>query len=304
MSKVILLDSGPLMFQSIFNYERQLMDATKRGDTRFILPPTHTYFNKYLSALKKIGVDKDDLVIIALEGKSWRKELYAPYKAQRQAQRDAHTLIDFDEQFSKFNKLHDQLEYSTNWHFVRLWDGAEADDIISVATRVYKDRPCIIVSTDGDLKQLTFYKNVLFFSITKKCKGSKGMYEFVQNPLKIIADKAKKGDISDNIIPEPNEDENDIELRRQLVNLLELPEKVESSITEVLKNLQSKTEIKQEALPFQNSLAQRFFDIYKKDHILTPEYCYALSEKRVVTKKKKQTLQRKTKKEKENEGNS
>ena len=43
------------------------------------------------SVAKAYREQKADHVIFCLEGRSWRKDFYAPYKAQRAAQRAAHT---------------------------------------------------------------------------------------------------------------------------------------------------------------------------------------------------------------------
>lgn len=281
MSKAILVDTSSLVFRAIFNWERQILN--EEIDNSKILPAHYTYFIMLLSALKKIGVDRDDVIIMALEGKSWRKDYASYYKAQREEAREQHEAIDWDKQFSNLNKFHKQLEEATTWHFVRDWK-AEADDVIAVACRYYKDQECIVASSDGDLKQLCYYPNVKFFSVCKKCKSSNGMYELVEKPLKILADKARKGDVSDNIIPQPNEVEEDIELREFLVNILELPEFIEKPIIEKLKNLKPKKE-NLDLLPFKNS-KEKFLKIYDKNKVITYDYCKKLQEKRKVKKRK------------------
>ena len=60
---------------------------------------------------------------------------------------------------------------------------------------------------------------------------------------------------------------------------------------EVLLNLPKKT-INHEELPFQNSLAKKFDDIFKKDKVITPQYCFALQEKREAKKKKQAKLKK------------
>lgn len=283
MSKVILIDSGSIMFRSIFNYERMLLNKFNSDSNIKVLPPHYTYLMMILSALKKIGVDREDKVIICLEGKSWRKLVYAPYKAQRKDARESHKLINWDEQFSFFNDLHDKLNDSTNWFLLR-HPLSEADDIISCACRYFKDEEKIIVSSDGDLKQLCYYPSTHFFTVTKKCKGSNGVYEFIPDPLKIISDKSKKGDVSDNILVCPDDTEEDEMLRYDLVNLLKLPDYIENDLIKVFDSLQPKQE-NLNKLPFKN-LAEKYLKIYEKDNVITPDYCSKLLEKRKLRKKK------------------
>jgi len=271
-----------------------MLNAQSQNDDRFILPTHYTYFNMILSALKKIGLDKDDIVIMALEGKSWRKEWLASYKAQRKEAREKHELINWEKEFTKLNKLHEELEESTNWHFIRVWDCAEADDIIAIGCKYFTDKEVIVVSSDADLKQLCYYPYVKFFSVCKKCQGSNGMFEVISNPLKIIADKARKGDISDNLIPSSTDTDEDYELRYFLVNLLELPDYVEDAIKEKLNALQSK-ELNLDRLPNFKNAREKFMKIYDKDKVLTYEYCASLQEKRKTRKAKVAKEKRKLK---------
>ena len=283
MSKVIVIDSSGLYFPAVFSWERQIIKQQETNSDMFIMSPIQVYFSSLISCLKKIGVDEDTKVIIALEGKSWRKKYYAPYKAQREGDRQKHEAIDWDKCFKELNDFHDLLDRTTDWQFIREWD-SECDDILSVACRHFKDDEVIIVSGDGDLKQLAYYENVRFFNIYKKCKGSRGMYELISNPLKILADKAKKGDVSDNIIPSINDTEEDFELRYMLVNLLKLPVEIEDSITNEFKKLKNK-EKHLAQMPF-TKMADKFLTIYDKKYQITEEYCYALETKRIARKKK------------------
>ena len=284
MSKIIAIDSSGLFFPAVFNWERQFIRNQETKSDAFLMPPHYTYFLSLISCLKKIGVDEDTKVIIALEGKSWRKKYYLPYKAQREDARQEHKAINWDKAFKELNRLHEQLEEATDWHFIREWD-SECDDILSVSCRYFKDDEVIIVSGDGDLKMLAFYPNVKFFNIYKKCKGSRGMFEDIKNPLKILSDKARKGDVSDNIIPSPNDTDEDYELRYMIVNLLKLPDEIENAIVEKLSNLPKK-ELNLDCLPFKG-IKDKFLKIYNKEFQITPEYCFKLQEKRDNKKKKK-----------------
>jgi hypothetical protein len=278
MGKIIAIDSSGLFFPAVFNFERQVLKKIEDKSDVFILPPHYVYFNSLISCLKKIGVNDNTKVIIALEGKSWRKKYYAPYKAQRAGDREKHTIIDWEKEFENVNKVHTALEESTNFHLVREWS-SECDDIISVACRYFKDDEVIVVSGDGDLKQLAYYPNVKFFSIYKKCKGSKGMFEHIENPLKILSDKARKGDVSDNIIPSPSDTAEDVELRYTLVNLLKLPDDIENKIVEIFENLPKK-EMNLNRLNLFKNAKEKFLSIYNSANQITPEYCYKLNEKR------------------------
>jgi hypothetical protein len=131
------------------------------------------------------------------------------------------------------------------------------------------------------------------------------MYEVVNNPLKIISDKCAKGDVGDNILVEQNETSEDAELRRVLVNLLELPPEIEQQGIQALNEVLSYSKsLHLEYLPEFKGVQEKFLKIYKKDKVITSEYCVALKEKRLTRKKKAQTLKRKMKKEIANDSKS
>jgi hypothetical protein len=262
------------------------------GNPPFIMPAHTMYFNSLLSSLSKIGINKDDTIVMAEEGHSWRKDVASFYKAQRQELRDKDTFINWPYQYQMLNKLHAQLRDATNWFFVRE-KNLEADDVIAIAVRYFKDKPVIIISGDKDLFQLAWYKNVQIFTLNKKINGSKGIYEVIKDPLKIIEDKVKKGDIGDNILVQPDEDDEDILLRRQLVNLLELPPEIEQKGIKALEEeLSYSKSLHLDYLPDFRNVKEKFLKIYDKDKIITPEYCASLLEKRIIRKKKKSKLKK------------
>jgi hypothetical protein len=293
MSKVILLDASVFAFKSIFNFEMMLKN---RKNNDFLMPVEYTYFSTIISCLKKINVEENTKVILSLDDKSWRKNYLADYKSQRKAAREKHTLIDWNDCFERINKMNQQLNYATNFHVLRI-PNCESDDIIATACRVFKDCEVVIASIDADLQMLCFYPNVKFFSGNFKVKGSRGGYIYVENPLGILDKKCRLGDVSDNIVVnKATDDVEDANLRKFIINLLELPQEIELAITEVLQNLPDKQGIKWEELPFKNSLGKRFEEIYNPIHKVSPEYCYALKEKRTKLKKKKEADKRKEKK--------
>lgn len=300
MSKIILIDSSGIFVPTVKVCNRLKLQKAQTGIPHFVMPAHAMYFNSLISSLSKIGINENDTIIMAEEGHSWRKDLASFYKAQREGLRDKDTFTDWKHEFEMLNKLHSQLNNATNWYFVR-HNNLEADDIIAIAVRYFKDREIIIVSGDKDLFQLAWYKNVKIFTLNKKINGSKGMYEEVSNPLKIIEDKCKKGDAGDNIFVEPNETEEDKQLRRELVNLLELPPEIEKKGIDTLNEALSFSKtLHLEYLPEFKGVQDKFLKIYKQDKIITSDYCKQLIEKRVVKKKKEQTLKRKMKKENQN----
>jgi hypothetical protein len=301
MSKVVVLDMSVLAFKSIFNYE---LGLKYKRDGGFLLPASYTYVSSLISCLKKVGVDSSTKVILALDDKSWRKKLCADYKANRKEARDKHTLINWQKEFDSISRINEQLDYATPFHVLRI-PMCESDDIASVASRVFKEDELILATIDSDWQMLAYYQNVKIFNLNFKTPAGKGGYIKVskEDAIKILDKKCRCGDKGDNVLVYPQEDEegNDAELRKTLVNLLELPTEIELAVTEVLQNLPDKQGIKWDALPFKNTLGKRFEDIYNPSFRVDYDYCVKLKEKRTIRKKKKEADKRQLKKEKKDE---
>lgn len=290
MNKVILLDSSVFVHRSIFSWGSMIrLQREKKVNMGFIPPVGYTYFSMIISALKKIGVDKDDVIIMAQDGRdSWRKDYYAPYKAQRQEYRESHEEINWEEKYGEINAVIKQLKKANIFHWIQI-NKIEADDVIAVACNYFSDKECIVVSIDKDLEQLTHYSNVKIYSLLAKYKTEKGAYKIIKNPLKIITDKAKKGDASDNILVDKETDtDEDYKLREFIINLIRLPEFVTKTVTPYLEDLYP-LEVIEKELPYQNSLAKKFNQVYDKQFQITYDDCVLYQEKKIerVSKKKK-----------------
>ena len=99
---------------------------------------------------------KADHVIFCFEGRSWRKDFYAPYKQNRKESRDALTPAEqeadkiFWETFDEFkNFVTDKTNCTVLQH-----GQLEADDLIAGWTQAHPDDKHIIVSSDSDFYQL------------------------------------------------------------------------------------------------------------------------------------------------------
>jgi len=338
MKKVIIFDGGVLSHRSIFAYgNTKLMQLEGKLKDNFLMPATYHYMNTCLSVLKKIGIDRDDLIIVAKDARmSWRKAFMPEYKAQRKAHRQSYKHINWKKEFENINKLEQRLNESTNWHFILIektfnycdlclsdegekfeltemksftFDqefGLESDDLQAVATRTFPNKEVILVTIDEDLDQLCYEKNVKIFNPNTKFKSIKGCYKTGQEPMKLLEKKIRLGDKSDNIIVDKKNDTAiEVERRRLIINLLKLPEFIENKVSKVLINLPKK-EVIYDILPFPNSLGKRdrFDLIYEKDKIISFEEAIKSNKKREIRKKQKTKIayeKRKALKKKEKE---
>lgn len=282
MSKVIILDWSIFVHRSIF--------ALQYNPSGY---PTYTAMQMIFASLKRIGVQKDDLIIIACDFlRSWRKQLEEEYKANRQQKRQDSGL-DWNKWFRKFDELLEELDIATNWHTIRI-PHIEADDIMAVCSRYYKDKEVVLVTYDSDLEQCWTYPNVKIYSPLKK-EWKLKPENFNVNHL--IASKVAK-EVSDNLVS-PILNEEDYQRRLACITLIDLPEWVETKIKTELDKISEKPSYP-EAMPF----AKHFQEVYENlDKLTDSQIIYEVQEDKLKQKelrkiKKKQELKEKEQKRK------
>ena len=170
-----------------------------------------------LGSIRKAWRDFDgDHVIFCLEGRSWRKDYYEPYKRNRQEARDALSPREAEEDrvfWETFDQFKDFVINKTNTtvlHHPRL----EADDLIAGWIDLHPNDNHVIVSTDGDFAQLIApnvrqYNGVMSMTIThegyfdekgKPIKDKKtGEVKPAPNPEWQLFEKCMRGDTTDNV---------------------------------------------------------------------------------------------------------
>ena len=173
----------------------------------------HTMIN----IIRKYNADyRDDFgeTIVCMDAaNSWRREYFKPYKANRRKNRN-NSIHDWDGIFKMINQVRDDIiQYSP---FKCIWvDTCEADDCIGTIVEKTsgpedcEPEPTLIVSPDGDFKQLQKYPNVKQWSnIQKKWVKS-------DDPEVELFEKICKGDTGDGVPNVLSDDDTLVEGRRQ-----------------------------------------------------------------------------------------
>ena len=155
-------------------------------------------------------------VIFCLEGRSWRKDFYKPYKAQRAAARAAHTEKEADEEkifWEAFDTFKEFISDKTNCTVMQ-HPQLEADDLIAGWIQSHPDDNHVIISTDTDFVQLIApnvkqYNGVMECTITHEGYfDDKGRHiidkktqepKVAPNPEWLLFEKCMRGDTSDNV---------------------------------------------------------------------------------------------------------
>lgn len=171
-----------------------------------------------LNSVKKAWNDFDaDHVVFCLEGRSWRKDFYEPYKRNRQQTRDAMTPTQADEDkvfWEIFDEFKNFIGTKTNCTMMQ-HPQLEADDLIAGWIQAHPNDSHVIISTDGDFAQLigpnvkqyngvsnTIITHEGYFDDKKKqpvIDKKTGEPKPAPNPAFMLFEKCMRGDTSDNV---------------------------------------------------------------------------------------------------------
>ena len=171
-----------------------------------------------LNSVKKAWNDFDaDHVVFCLEGRSWRKDFYEPYKRNRQVARDSLTEAQAEEDkvfWEIFDEFKDFIGTKTNCTMMQ-HPQLEADDLIAGWVQAHPKDTHIIISTDGDFAQLiapnvkqyngvsnTIITHEGYFDDKKKkpvLDKKTGEPKPAPNPQFMLFEKCMRGDTSDNV---------------------------------------------------------------------------------------------------------
>ena len=174
-------------------------------------------FHITLNSIKKAWQDfNGSHVVFCLEGRSWRKDYYAPYKRNRSDARAAHTEKQAEEEkvfWEAFDTFKTFIAEKTNCTVLQN-PQLEADDLIAGWIQTHPNDKHVIISTDTDFVQLIApnvrqYNGVMETTTThegildkkgkrvidKKTNEAKA----VPNPEWLLFEKCMRGDPTDNV---------------------------------------------------------------------------------------------------------
>ena len=171
----------------------------------------HMILNSIRMYRQKFHKEYGEMVIVADGMNNWRKEAFPQYKASRRKKRDE-SSTDWNEVFRIINMVREEIQENFPYKVMHE-DGCEADDVIAqlaLETQEFgKYEPVMIISADGDFKQLQVHKNIKQFSpLLKK-------FVVEKNPRTYLAEHILKGDAGDGIPNVLSDDNVFVDGRRQ-----------------------------------------------------------------------------------------
>ena len=207
MKKFLIIDAANMFFRSRHAASRH-SDAWDR--VGFSIHCTLSSVNK---AWRE---QKADHVIWCLEGRSWRKDFYEPYKKNRAVARAALTEAEAEEEqlfWDAFDNLQKYVTERTNCTVLQHPE-LEADDLIAGFIQSHPDDSHVIVSSDTDFHQLLAKNVVQYNGIADELHTLDGIFDgkgklvidkktklpkTIPDPKWILFEKCMRGDSSDNI---------------------------------------------------------------------------------------------------------
>lgn len=173
----------------------------------------HIIFN----SVRKVWQDfNGSHTVFCLEGRSWRKDFYEPYKANRKVAAAQRTPREVEEDkvfFESMDGFIDFLRTKTNCTVLR-HPNAEADDMIARWIQLHPDDKHVIISSDSDFQQLiapnvVMYNGIIGLLYThtgifdkdgNMAKNKHGKDMPVPDPEWLLFEKCMRGDDGDNVM--------------------------------------------------------------------------------------------------------
>jgi len=173
----------------------------------------HITFNSIKKAWNDFGGTH---VVFCLEGRSWRKDFYKPYKANRAETRAAMTVKEQEEDklfWETFDAFKEFVETKTNCTVLQ-HKQLEADDLIAGFIQMHPDSDHVIISTDSDFHQLIAPNVKQYNGVADTLTTHEGVFDKkgksvidkktkeavpAPNPQWILFEKCMRGDSSDNV---------------------------------------------------------------------------------------------------------
>ena len=156
---MILIDGSHALYRTLIMNKDKVQE-----NPEFI---GHLFISQVLSFSQKLGGSKQNKVVVCFDSSSWRKKYYVENKPKDYGQetykghRVKDESIDWESVFLIINKVSESLKLYSDFITMKV-EEAEADDIIAVLTKKYKDKETISVTLNRlmRVRQLIAYEKI------------------------------------------------------------------------------------------------------------------------------------------------
>lgn len=180
----VLVDLQPLMIVSY---------VTIPDDQKTIKRFKNAFFDRLFEYVMPFTKHYGSILLVAEGGRSWRKDVYPFYKANRirDIEKSPKKKADHAKMIEWFKFLCEDIDKYKILRILKT-EGAEADDIIGLLASV-ADNPTVIISADKDFQQLQTNPNIKQYSLTQR------KWITCEDPKSFLIEHIVRGDGVDNI---------------------------------------------------------------------------------------------------------
>ena len=206
MKKYALIDLANTFFRARHIASRNSTAEEKVGMS------LHLTLASINQVVKRFGIDH---VVVCLEGRSWRKDFYKPYKANRVVDKMSQTEAEVEENklfWTTYENFTTYLKDRTNVSVLRD-PKAEADDLIARWIHLHPADEHVVISSDTDFLQLIATNVRQYNGITNELITLEGYFndkgkpvldklknpKLLEDPQYILFRKIMRGDATDNV---------------------------------------------------------------------------------------------------------
>ena len=207
MTKYALIDTANTFFRA-----RHIASRNSTVDEKIGMA-IHLTLASTNQIVKRFGIDH---VVFCLEGRSWRKDYYTPYKKNRVVDTLSQTEAEVEENtmfWQTYEAFTNYLKDRTNCSVLRD-PKAEADDLIARFVALHPEDEHFIISTDSDYQQLISSRVKQYSGVTGELITLEGYFDDKGRPVKdkktkepklledpeyILFRKILRGDSTDNV---------------------------------------------------------------------------------------------------------
>ena len=182
--KNLYIDYSHLCYRALFVLSSDIQEVGYNILRHFLL-------KNILSSIDKFSPTK--CYIACDSKKNWRKKYFPDYKAQRKEAKEKREEVDWEKFYETINECSNSFKVAFPFYVITQ-DYLEADDIIASLIRNNKNNEeHIVITSDGDYKQLLQYSNTKIYCPIKKS------FMVSDNPFYDLEIKIVMGDKGDNI---------------------------------------------------------------------------------------------------------
>lgn len=269
---MILVDFSQVAIAGCYAFQSDFKKGRDTNKMRDII--RHSFLTSILGIKKTHGKKYGEIVFACDGSRSWRKDAFKHYKANR-AKGRADSDLDWSAIFDHINNLQEEMIKFFQWRVIKI-NGAEGDDIIGILTKYVTDtrtkldglfevvEPVLIISSDKDFFQLHTTPTVAQYSpIQKKMVGD--------SSPDFLIEKIIRGDVGDGICNIRSEADSLVKgIRQKPISEKFIKEAISSNLASLSESERTRYDLNKLLIDFNSipkEISDQILDIYNNSSV-------------------------------------